>query len=104
MFSSGIVQAALQTSLSLPFHPLPSVLVLPEGDKEQLVSGAVTYFSPEKTEPDRTGGKQRKYHSIHPSVSPVIYFMTLIGGMGYDRIEQRKVIMDLNVRFQIFQG
>lgn len=37
-----------------PLHPLLSVLVLPEGDKAQLVSGAVTYFNPEKTEPDKT--------------------------------------------------
>lgn len=35
-------------------HPLPSVLVLPVGDKERLVSGPVTYFNPEKTELDRT--------------------------------------------------
>lgn len=27
-----------------PLHPLPSVLVLPQGDKEQLVPGAVTYY------------------------------------------------------------
>lgn len=37
-----------------PLHPLSSVPVLPEGDRELLVSGTVTYFSMEKTESDRT--------------------------------------------------
>lgn len=46
---------------SPPLHPLLSVLILPQGDKEQLVSGAVTSFNPENTEPDRTDyGKGKK--------------------------------------------
>lgn len=49
----------------LPSFPSPLVVVLPEGDKEQLVSSAVTYFNPGKTEPERTD--QRNVKGIRPS-------------------------------------